>query len=544
MPLTGADVLLRCLRAQGIRAVFGMPGTQNVALYDAFHRSGDGISHYLVRHEQGATMMANGFARATGEVAAAFTVPGPGATNAATGILDALTDCVPVLLVVGGYDRPIAGRDRTKMFHGLDQQSFFRPITRYFGRPETVADIPHVVEQAFQAMFAGRHGPAVIEIPPDLAAELVFDEITPAPFVPRLTEQVVKRKEVLPAATQIRQMRRPVILVGADCVSSNACAELQRLAERLNAPVVYGRRGKGVLSDDHPLVAGCTRSKRVVELLERADGLIAVGCRFTQIDTLNWTTAMPANLVQFDRDEHELGREYPISAGVAGGLAPALREVCDELEWMLPDSDPEWCEVARNTHVAWREQAPIPVLSQIRQALPADGLLSVDITAAGYNCFDRFPVPGPRSLIYPCHSVALGFAFPAAVGAKLAAPERSVISLSGDGGFVMGCFELGTAVEQRAGVVAVVVKDDCLSAIKGSQMQLFEGRSIDVAMQSPDFVKLAHSFGAVGFSTRHLDDLPCLIAEGLARNGPTVIEVRLEDRVDEMISVIPWLHGE
>lgn len=544
MPLTGADILLRCLQAQGVRAVFGMPGTQNVALYDAFHRSGQGISHYLVRHEQGATMMANGFARATGEVAAAFTVPGPGATNAATGILDALTDCIPVLLVVGGYDRPIAWHDRTKMFHGLDQQAFFRPIVRYFGRPETIADIPDVVEQAFQAMFAGRHGPAVIEIPPDLAAEPVAGEIVPAPFVARLAEQAVKRKEILPAATQIRRMRRPVIFLGADCVASNACGEVQRLADRLNVPVVYGRRGKGVLSDDHPLVAGFTRARHAVELLAQADGVIAIGCRFTQIDTLNWSTPMPANLVQFDRDRGEIGREYAISAGVAGGLAHAVREVCDELEWMLPDIDPEWHEIARGSHVAWRAQTPIPVLSQIRQALPAEGILSVDITAAGYNCFDRFAVTGPQSLIYPCHSVSLGFAFPAAIGAKLAAPERPVVSLSGDGGFVMGCFELGTAVENHVGVVAVVVKDNCLSAIKGSQEQLFEGRSIDVAMQSPDFVKLAHSFGAEGFSTSHLDDLPSLIAEGLARSGPTVIEVRLEDRVDEMISVIPWLHGE
>src|SRR6266446_4497475 len=140
MSLTGADILLRSLRAQEVRAVFGMPGTQNIALYDALHRSGEGISHYLVRHEQGATMMANGYARASGEVAAAFTVPGPGATNAATGILDGMTDCVPLLLVVGGYDRPIARRDRTKMFHGLDQKAFFRPISRYFGRPDTIGD--------------------------------------------------------------------------------------------------------------------------------------------------------------------------------------------------------------------------------------------------------------------------------------------------------------------------------------------------------------------------------------------------------------------
>ena len=544
MPLTGADVLLRALRAQGVRAVFGMPGTQNVAIYDAFHRSGEGISHYLVRHEQGASMLANGFARAGGEVAAAFTVPGPGAANAATGILDALTDCVPVLMVVGGYERATAHHDRTKMFHGLDQKAFFGPLARYFGRPETMDDIPRVVEEAFQAMFAGRHGPAVIEIPPDLAAEPVDGDVAVAPFVPRLVEEPVKRNDVISAASQVRKMRRPLILAGVDCVAAGACDLVRELAERLSAIVVYGRRGKGVLSDDHPLVAGFTRSKRVVGLFGRADGVIAIGCRFTQIDMLNWKLRLPANVVQLDRDRFELGREYPISAGIAGGLAPALKALNDELDWMLPEIDPEWPEFVRETHTAWRNDPRIPVLSEIRDALPSDGILSVDVTATGYNCFDRFPVPGPWSLIYPCHSVALGFAFPAALGAKLAQPQRPVVSLSGDGGFLMGAFELATAIEHRIGVVSVVVKDNCLSAIKGSQRQAFEGRTIDVQMQTPDFVALAHSFGVHGETTSNVDDLPRLVREGLARNWPTVIEVRLEDRIDELIGIIPWLHGE
>ena len=544
MSLTGADVLLRCLRAQGVRAVFGMPGTQNVALYDAFHRSGDGIAHYLVRHEQGATMLANGFARAGGEVAAAFTVPGPGAANAATGILDALTDCIPVLLVVGGYNRADARRDRTKMFHGLDQRAFFRPICRYFGRPDTIADIPRVVEEAFQAMFAGRPGPAVIEMPPDLAAEPVTEEVAIPGFVPRLTEHPVKRKAILPAAARVREMRRPVIVVGVDCVAANAWTEVRRLAETLNAPVIYGRRGKGVLPDDHPLTAGFTRSKRAVALLGRADGVIAVGFRFAQIDMVEWTTRLPKNLVQLDRDEHELGKEYPISAGIAGGLAPALRGLCDELEWMLPDLDPDWFDSALTTHREWQAEPPIPVLSQIREALPQNGILSVDITSTGYNCFDRFPVPGPWSLIYPCHSVALGFAFPAAIGAKLANPERPVVSLSGDGGFLMGCFELATAVEHKVGVVAVVVKDRCLTAIRATQEQRFEGRTIDVDMHVPDFFALANSFGAHAETTSNVENLPRLIREGLSRNWPTVIEVQLESRRDELIGHISWLHGE
>jgi acetolactate synthase-1/2/3 large subunit len=544
MTLTGADVLLRSLKAQGVRAVFGMPGTQNIALYDAFHRSGEGIAHYLVRHEQGATMLANGFARASGEVAAALTVPGPGAANGATGILDALTDCVPVLLVVGGYERPTARRDRTKMFHGLDQDAFFRPLARYFGRPETIPEIPRVVEEAFQAMFVGRHGPAVIEMPPDLAAEPVTGDVPVARVVPHLTEQPVDRLETLEAEAQIRRMRRPVLIVGFDCVAANACNEVQRLAERLSAPVLYGRRGKGVLADDHPLATGFTRSKRATALLARADGVIAVGCRFTQIDTLNWKLRLPANLVQLDRDRKELGREYPISAGVAGSLSLAIKELGDELDRRQPEIDPEWPEIGRATHTEWQRDPPIPVLSQIRQALPRDGILSVDITSTGYNCFDRYAVPGPWSLIYPCHSVSLGFAFPAAIGAKIAAPGRPVVSLSGDGGFLMGCFELATAVEHKVGVVAVVVKDNCLSAIKGSQEQSFAGRTIDVAMHVPDLVALAQSFGAHAESTGTVDDLPGLIRAGLARSGPTVIEIRMEGRVDELIGIVPWLHGE
>jgi acetolactate synthase-1/2/3 large subunit len=544
MSLTGGDLLLRCLKAEGVRAVFGMPGTQNIALYDAFHRSGEGLAHYLIRHEQGATMLANGYARASGNVAAAFTVPGPGASNAATGLVDAQSDCVPVLLVVGGFDRDCAGRDRSKLFHGLDQENFFRPFVRYFGRPESAAEIPRVVAEAFSAMFAGRPGPAVIELAPDVAAESVADDAAPLPPSARPAEDSPPRLEVLKAATRIREMRRPVILVGVDCVAAGVCDEVQRLAERLAAPVIYGRLGKGVLSDEHPLVAGFTRSERARSLLREADGLIAIGTRFTQIDTLNWSLPLPPVLVQIDRDRRELGREFPIAAGVAGSLTAALRDLAEQFDWMTPDINAEWGAIARARHADWISQPPAPILSQIRQALPRDGLVSIDVTSTGYSCFDRFPVFGPRSLIYPCHSVTLGFAFPAAIGAKLAQPQRPVVSLSGDAGFLMGCFELATAVEHRVGVVAIVVRDNCLTAIKGSQEQAFSGRTVDVRMHSPDFAALARSFGAEGVSTENLDDLPALIEAGFARSGPTIIEVRMSGRDDELISAIPWLHGE
>jgi len=344
------------------------------------------------------------------------------------------------------------------------------------------------------------------------------------------------------AVEAMRQMQRPVIWVGADCGGSRA--EVARLAELIGAPVIYGRRGKGVLPDDHPHVVGFSRSRRAADVMSEADGLIAVGTRFTQIDTRNWQLPLPGRIVQFDRDPRELGREYPIAAGVAGALGSSLAAAAARLAEGPAVSAEEWRAKTLALHQAWRSLPPAPVLGCIQQSLPAEGVLSVDVTATGYSCFDRYPVIGPRSLIYPCHSVALGFAFPAAVGARLSCPDRPVVSLSGDAGFLMGCFELPTAVEHRVTVVAVVVNDGGLTAIRGSQIQAFSGRTIDVSMRSPNFALLAESMGARGLRTRRVEELPALIAEGLARSGPTVIELMMEDKVDELTAAIPWLHGE
>lgn len=541
---TGADLLISRLQAHGISAVFGMPGNQNIAVYDALLRADPPIPHYLVRNEQGASMMASGYTRASGKLAAALTVPGPGAINAASGVLDALNDCVPLMSIVGGFERIADGRSREKMFHGLDQEAFYKPITRYFAPLRKIKEIPRMVDAAVAAMTGVRPGPVVLEIPPDLASSAIPPNFTPEPPKPIERKLPVNPIDLGKAIEAIHTMHKPVIIVGSDVAAANASGHVERLAELLGAAVIYGRRGKGVISDDYPQVVGFTRSKRVGSLLSTADGVIAIGTRLTQIDTKNWGLKLPKTVVQFDRDPKEIGREYPITQGVSGDLVVALDAVLRELTRNAPAVDPNWRGHSQNQHRQWRDQPPIPVLSQIRQALPENGVISVDVTATGYSCFDRFPVTSPRSLIYPCHSVTLGFGFPAAIGAKIACPSQPVVSLSGDGGFLMGACELATAVQYGIGVVAIVVKDNCLSAIKGSQLKEFQGRTIDVEMRSPDFVALAQSFGAEGVRVTNLDDLPSAIQNGLERNGPTVIEVSMESRVDEMISVIPWLHGE
>jgi len=541
---TVGDLFWSCLRERGLAAVYGMPGNQNVALYDALARTTPAIPHYLVRHEQGATMLAAGHARATGKIAAALIVPGPGAANAATGLLDALCDNIPVLSVVGGYERFCQGKDPAKLFHGLDQEAFHKPLAKYFASPQKVKDIPRVIDGAFAAMRGVRPGPAVIELAPDFAAQPLPDGYRPPKANRRPQPLPVSPVDLGRAIELMRAMHRPVIWVGGDCEAARASHRVRQLAELLGAPVVYGRRGKGVLPDNHRQVAGFTRSVRVRQLLAESDGLIAIGTRFTQIDTRNWETPLPEVVVRFDRDAREVTRDAPVTQGVSGDLQVALDAVLRELGRAPAQVEAGWRDRTLALHTAWRETPPPPVLAELAQALPRGGLAAIDVTATGYNCFDRLFVDDSRSLIYPSHSVALGYAFPAAVGAKLAAPHRPVVSLSGDAGFLMGLTELATAVQYQAAVVAVVVKDHCLTAILGSQRQACAGREVDTRMPSPDFVAVARAFGAEGVACSQLAELPALITAGLKRPGPTVIELDLSDRVDELIGQIPWLQGE
>ena len=538
--MTGADILVECLKAQGVRTIFGMPGTQNLGLYDALYRAGPGVQHLLVRNEQAATMMAGGFARATGEVGVAITVPGPGASNGATGVGDAFTDCQPVLLICGGFERPMQHRDRSKMFHGLDQQSFFRPIVRYYGCPHSAAQIPQAVRAAFAAIWSGRPGPAVLEIPPDVAAEEGGSPGIPEPIVPRL-DRVPDPESVRRVAARVRGLERPAILAGGDVIASGARPGLERLATRLGAPVLHTRLGKGSISSDFELNLGNTRHRRAQAVLRAADGLIAVGVRFTQIDTANWTLAVPPCLVQLERDPAEIGREYPVSLGLVGDLAPSL----DRLIAELSDAPAArgWREVLPKIR-AGHARPPVPVLGEIRTVLDRSGILVADVTSLSYRAFDEFPVFGPRDFLSPCHYVTMGYGLPAALGAKVACPDRQVVALCGDGGVLMSIGELATAAQHRIGAVIVVVSDSSLLAIKASQIKNYDGRLVDTELQNPDFVALARSFGVAGERARDLGHFQELLAGALARGAPALIEVPMRDREREIMEQIPWLTGE
>ncbi len=536
--MKGGDLLIECLKAQNVRCVFGMPGTQNIQIYDSLLRCGAGvIDHYLVRHEYASTIMADGYARATGEVGVALTVPGPGASNASTGLLEAFTDCVPVLLITGQSESRFYHRHPSKMFHGLDQMSFFEPITKYCAIARTVEDIPRLVTEAFRAMRSGRPGPAMLEFPQDVI--LGEGEALVPPRVQRAEDGEPDAAAIAWAAQRIREAERPILLAGSAVISGDACRELRELAEKLQAPVAVTRLGKGALREDHPLALSNIGGFLGTEALNLADCAVAVGCRFTSIDTRQWSLELPSPLIQLDPDEREIGREYSCETGIAGDLKTILRALTEQVK---TGGAVAWEPELQGLRASFKAQPLLPLLPEIREALSDDGILSVDVHGIGYATFAEYPVLEPRRFLYPCIGVSLGHAFPAALGAKIAHPDRPVICFSGDGGFMMGCCELATAMRYGIDVVTIVVNDGRLTAIKGAQRRACEERTIDTDLSNPDFTALARSFGAWAECVEDLGSFKGVLEAALAARRPAVVEVRLQDRSEEeMMGWIGWL---
>ena len=537
--MKGGDFLVECLKEQGVRCIFGMPGTQNIDIYDSILRCGGGvIEHYLVRHEYAATLMASGFARSTGEVGVALTVPGPGASNASTGILEAFTDSVPVLLITGQSDSKFYDKHPSKMFHGLDQMSFFKPITKYCAIARTVEEIPGVIDKAFRAMRSGRPGPVVLEFPADVTTGLGKMDILPR--VKRSTGPGPDIDEVQQAIEAVNRAEMPLIFAGAAIIHAGAREELRLLAEKLNAPVVVTRCAKGALREDHPLALMDCNGFLASEAMKLADCTLAIGPRFTSIDTRNWNLDFPHPVIQIDEDPGEIGSEYPINTGVVGDIKLTLQTLIEHIE----AKDEGWREPLGRLRAKFASQSPLPLIAQIREVLPYDAILSVDVHAIGYATFSEFEITDPYTFIYPNIGVSLGYSFPAALGAKVAHPDKPVVCFSGDGGFMMGSPELSTAMKYGINVVTIVVNDGSLSSIKGSQRKYCDGRIIDCDLFNPDFVQFARSFGAYARRVENLSDFKSIFEEALAEDRPALIDVPMSDRQDELIDSIGWLRTE
>jgi acetolactate synthase I/II/III large subunit len=514
--MTGADLLIECLYRHGVRHIFGMPGSHSTSIYDAIQRRG-GIETILCRNEQAGAYMADGYARATGRPGVICTTAGPGATNALSGIGEAYSDSVPVLLITGqvNHDRL---HEECGHYHEIDLEGIFRPCTRYAGTVMNNDRIPEMVDRAFAAMVEGRPGPAALILPQDLMAQ---PSNVPAHAKPAELRRITADPALIDRACEIlRASRRPMILAGGGAVSSGAGPQIEELARRLARPIITTLNGKGIVDERSPQSLGHGRSARANVALPHADALLAVGCRFTEVFTWFHRLSVPENLIQIDLDPQQIGVNYPVKVGLIGDAQSTLEAILKQIAQRHSDWETIW-EQARNA----KPVKPEWFIDTLRASIPDDAIVFTDASEMALRMQTDFPAYAPRTYFYPSLYIALGWGFPAAIGAAIAKPDRWVVSVSGDGGFLMTAQELATAVRYQLKLIAIVHNDSAYGAIKNIQRIKHEGRYRDTELNNPDFVKFGESFGVPSTRAHNAEEFAAALREAQAREGPSLIEV-------------------
>jgi thiamine pyrophosphate-dependent acetolactate synthase large subunit-like protein len=531
--MTGGEVVVATLRAHGVDVVFGMPGVHNLALYDALCDAPE-IRHVVVRHEQAAGFAADGYARATGRPGVAITTAGPGATNALTAIAEAWSDSSPVVLIASHIESPYVEQERGFGHELRGQLDVFQTATRFRARPRDVQEIGPSLGEAFAQAQQGRPRPALVQIPQDVmndSAEVEVAESRPAR--PQSAEAALVRT----AADMLARAGAPAIYAGVGVHRSGAHAELLELAELLDAPVFTTAQGKGAIPEDHSLAVGnrWTGEPELIELLSKSDLLLGVGTRFGAADTLQWQLPLPAAVIHIDADADEVGRNVPAEVGLVGDAKTVLRQILHALDGHHNGNsrrgDLHSVMQAANAaaEAAWPE--PIGFLRDLRAGLARDAIVFCD-SLIQYWAARHFPAYAPRSMHLPWTFGTLGSSLPMAIGAKVAFPQRQVVTLCGDGALMFTLPELATAVQAEANIVIVVCNDRGYGAMRMHQQRRF-GRFIASDLTTPDFPNVANAFGARGIRIDSAKDIAPALTTALSHNGPVLIEVPLA-------LTIPW----
>lgn len=547
----GAQLLVEALHAEGVNAVFGLIGSHVMEIYNALQETQQ-IRHIAVRHEQAAGYMADGYARVTGWPGLCLVTAGPGATNTLTATATAFADSSPTLTIAGQVPSHVLGLGKGVFHESPDQLGIFRSVTGWHGRPRTVGEIPRLLHAAFRALRRGRPRPAYLEIPCDL----LEGTAKRGPWVPRAVRlprapQAAVRK----AAACLRESVAPALWAGGGVIRSGASEELRALAETLGAPVFMTCSGKGAIPADHdlavdywlpaadhgaPLRQGRDRSDQAldnrlpagpaIDLLNMADLLLAVGTRFTAMATGGWRITLP-RLLQIDIDPNEIGKNYPVEVGLVGDAKIVLRQIHEALvEEGCRQRPSRAVDVARvralvQSEAEQRFPDALRLLRDIRASLDRDAIVVCDITTLATLGRRYFPVYEPRTFLCPLGFGTLGYAFPAALGAKVAQPARQVVALCGDGGFLFNAQELATAVQNRLNVVVLLINDGGYGAFREWQRKHASGSVVAVDLLTPDFMALARAFGAVGMRAKGLEDVGPLLEAACKETGPVLLEV-------------------
>ena len=520
--MTGGQALVKSLYLEGVRVVFGLPGVQLYHAMDAFYDE-PGIRFITTRHEQATAYMADGFSRAGGGIGTALVVPGPGLLNATAALNTAYAASSPVMMVSGQIERDLIGVNRGMLHEVDDQLDIMRTVTKWARRAMDPAEVPETVHEAFQQVKNGRPRPVEIEIPPETLAEVADVEL-PEPEAPR--PLAPDQQRIAEAARMLAAAENPLIWAGGGTISSGASDAVRKLAEHMQMPVIATAEGKGVISDRHPLSLGSLwlRNDTVAGKDSSHDLVLAVG---TRLAFPFWLGGQQA--VQIDVDADELGRNYENTFGVHGDARLSLEALLAEVSKLTPARADRSAEVAAER--AQRQQDKITVepqesmLAAVRSAMPDDGILIAGMTQLGYYSRAYFPVYEPRTFITSSYSGNLGYAYPTALGAKVAQPDKAVVALSGDGGFLYNSQEMATAVQYGINAVVVVFNDNAYGNVLRDQRNRFTGRTIGAELHNPDFMKLAEAYGVNGVRAETPEALESALRQCIAHNGPSLIEV-------------------
>ncbi len=519
--LTGGQAIVRGLLDHGVDTVFALPGAQTYGLMDAFKLAEPRLRTIGARHEQGVGYMAFGYARASGRPGVCSVVPGPGLLNAGAAILTALGATTPVLALAGQINTHFLGRERGALHEMRDQLAVIRQIAKWGERIEHPAAAPRLVAEAFRQMLSGRRGPAGLEMPWE-----VFTQQAPVEPCPPIAPDAPPEPDpdlIRAAAKLLRAAKTPMVFVGGGALE--ASESITALCEALQAPAVPWRSGRGIVSETHPLGFTCASGARV---WPQCDVALVIGTRFELLD-MRWRWRPPGvKLIRIDIDPAEMWR-LPADIGIvadADAGARALLSALSKAGASVGDRAARLAEAKAATAQAIRTVQPqIDYLAAIREVLPEDGFFVDEISQMGFASWYGFPVWRPRSFITAGCQGTLGSGFPSALGVKAAFPDRPVVSISGDGGFMFAASELATAVQYGLNVVTVVFSNDAYGNVRRDQIQGFDGRVIGADLVNPDFVRFAESFGVAGYRATTPAELKRTVETALGAGAPVLIEV-------------------
>ena len=523
--MTGGEAFAKSLYREGVRVIFGLPGVQLYGLLDGLAKE-PGIRFINTRHEQATTYMADGYARAGGDIGTALVVPGPGLQNASAGIGTAYSASSPVLVLAGQVERDLIGVERGMLHEIKGQMDTIKPVTKHQRLVLEAEDIPEAVHEAMEQLKTGRPRPVEIEIPPETLYDVADIEL--------LEEGKYERpggnpESIKNGADLIASADNPLFWAGGGVISAEASSELTAIAAFLQAPVITTGEGRGAISDRSHLSIGSFRFKNDTFFENRIDDhdlIIAVGTRMAYPEFLKGQ-----KVLQIDIDEEEIGRNYTNTEGILGDAKKSLGSLLEALQTRMEARDSRREELSKIKEERFNPSTVIEpqnsYVEAIRRAMPDDGILISGMTQIGYYSRNKYEVYEPRTYLTSSYYGNLGFAYPTALGAKVARPDKPVVAVSGDGGFMFNVQELSTAVHHKINAIVVVFNDNAFGNVMRDQVNMFDGREYGAIVHNPDFMKLADAFGARGVRIEDGDpeSLEKELSSSINIEAPTLIEV-------------------